>query len=137
MAAAMLPLFCVSFHWKKCKILGLFKELGKNSIPVGYETIVTMCPLDFEEFLWANGIGQEAIEAVRNCYLEEKPVPEGIHYAFKQLFYRYIIVGGLPAAVNCFFETNHIGEVAKVYDSILDEYRMTSHLNKSSIVTVA
>ena len=99
------------------------KELGKNSIPVGYETIVTMCPLDFEEFLWANGIGQEAIEAVRNCYQEEKPVPEGIHYAFKQLFYRYIIVGGLPAAVNCFFETNHIGEVAKVYDSILDEYK--------------
>ena len=97
--------------------------LGKNSIPVGYETIVTMCPLDFEEFLWANGISQDAIEAVRRCYQEEKPVPEGIHYAFKQLFYRYIIVGGLPAAVNCFFETNHIGEVAKVYDSIIDEYK--------------
>ena len=99
------------------------EHLGKNSIPVGYETIVTMCPLDFEEFLWANGISQEAIVAVRKCYQEEKPVPEGIHYAFKQLFYRYIIVGGLPAAVNCFFETNHIGEVAKVYDSIIDEYK--------------
>lgn len=99
------------------------KQLGKNSIPVGHETIIPMCPLDFEEFLWANGISQEAIEAVRKCYLEERPVPEGVHYAFKQLFYRYIIVGGLPAAVNTFLETNHLGEVAKVYESIIDEYK--------------
>ena len=98
-------------------------SLGKSSIPVGYETIVTMYPLDFEEFLWANGISQKAIEAVRKCYLEEKPVPEGVHYAFKQLLFRYIVVGGLPAAVNCFFETNHMGEVAKVYGTILDEYK--------------
>ena len=48
--------------------------LGKSSIPVGYETIVTMYPLDFEEFLWANGISQKAIDAVRKCYLEEKDI---------------------------------------------------------------
>ena len=99
------------------------EKLGKNSIPVGYETIISMCPLDFEEFLWANGIRQEAIEAVRRCFKEEKPVPEGIHHAFKQLFYRYIVVGGLPAAINTFLTTNHMGEVAKMYESIIDEYK--------------
>ena len=103
-------------------VKGYGDKLGKNSIPVGYETIISMCPLDFEEFLWANGIRQEAIDAVRECFREEKPVPEGVHYAFKQLFYRYIVVGGLPAAVNTFLETNHMGEVAEMYKSIIDEY---------------
>jgi len=98
------------------------KQLGKNSIPVGYETIISMCPLDFEEFLWANGIRQEAIEAIRRCFADERPVPDGVHHAFKQLFYRYAVVGGLPAAVNIFLATNHMGEVAKVYESIIDEY---------------
>ena len=98
------------------------KKLGKNSVPVGYETIISMCPLDFEEFLWANGIRAESIDAVRKCFERETPVPEGVHYAFKQLFYRYIVVGGLPAAVNKFLETNHMGEVAEVYKSIIDEY---------------
>lgn len=94
----------------------------RTSIPVGYETIISMCPLDFEEFLWANGIRQEAIDAVRKCFEQETPVPEGVHYAFKQLFCRYIVVGGLPAAVNKYLETNHMGEVAEVYKSVIDEY---------------
>lgn len=96
--------------------------LGKNSIPVGYETIISMYPLDFEEFLWANGLRQESIDAVKKCFEQEKPVPDGVHHAFKQLFYRYIVVGGLPAAVNKYRETNHMGEVAQVYKSIIDEY---------------
>jgi len=98
------------------------KKLGNNSVPVGYETIISMCPLDFEEFLWANGIRAEAIDAVRKCFESETPVPEGVHYAFKQLLNRYIDVGGLPAAVNIFLENNHMGEVAEVYKSIIDEY---------------
>ncbi|MBP3202836.1 MAG: ATP-binding protein [Bacteroidales bacterium] len=98
------------------------KKRGKNSVPVGYETIISMCPLDFEEFLWANGIRPEAIDAVRKCFQREVPVPEGVHYAFQQLFYRYIAVGGLPAAINTFLETNHMGEVAAVLKSIIDEY---------------
>lgn len=93
------------------------RKLGKNSVPVGYETIISMCPLDFEEFLWANGISEEAIDAVHRCFLQEKPIPEGVHHAFKQLFYRYVVVGGLPAAVNRFLETNHMGQVAEVYES--------------------
>lgn len=97
--------------------------LGKNSIPVGSETIIRMFPLDFEEFLWANGIGKEVIEALRRCHQTETPVPEGIHVAMKSLLYRYIAVGGLPSAVNKLLETNNMGEVDKLLKSIIIEYK--------------
>ena len=96
--------------------------LGKNSVPVGYETIMTMYTLDFEEFLWANGIKEGTVEGVRRCFLNEEPVPEGVHYAFRELFLRYVAVGGLPAAVSAYLTANSMGEVARVYSSIIDEY---------------
>lgn len=98
------------------------KKLGKNSIPVGYEQIIDMYPLDFEEFLWANGIHYNVIDKLRECLKKEEPVPEGIHHTFMQLLYRYIVVGGLPAVVNKFIETKHIGQVAEVFKSIISEY---------------
>lgn len=97
-------------------------ELGKNSIPVGYETIVEMYPLDFEEFLWANGIRAEVIDLLRTCLKEERPIPEGIHQTLMQLLYRYVAVGGLPEVVNKFLETKHFGQVSKVFQSIISEY---------------
>ena len=50
-----------------------------KSVPVGYETTLEMRPMDFEEFLWANGISRELIETLRTCLAQEKPVPEAIH----------------------------------------------------------
>ena len=68
------------------------KEPGINSVPVGSEDIIEMYPLDFEEFLWANGLSEEVIEALRKCYHEERPVPSGIHIAMKQfLAYKSIL----------------------------------------------
>ena len=98
------------------------RQLGKNSVPVGYETIIEMYPLDFEEFLWANGIRDTVIDLLRNCLKEEKPVPEGIHQSLMQLLHRYIVVGGLPAVVNTFIATKHFGQVATVAQSIIAEY---------------
>lgn len=99
------------------------KEPGINSIPVGSEYIVDMHPLDFEEFLWANGLSTDVIGILANCYAEEKPVPAGIHLAMRNLLNLYIAVGGLPDAVNAFLTTNNMNEVSKVYQSILKEYR--------------
>lgn len=96
---------------------------GSNSIPVGYEEIVEMYPLDFEEFLWANNVSEEIIDALRRCLAEEKPVPEGIHVAMKTLLYRYVAVGGLPAAVNALMDTGDMNAVNMVWKSILKEYR--------------
>lgn len=97
-------------------------SLGKNSVPVGYETIVEMYPLDFEEFLWANGIRPEVIDLLRTSLKEERPIPEGIHQTMMQLLYRYVAVGGLPEVVNKFLETKHFGQVSKVFQSIISEY---------------
>lgn len=82
-----------------------------------------MYPLDFEEFLWANNVSEEIIDALRRCLAEEKPVPEGIHVAMKTLLYRYVAVGGLPAAVNALMDTGDMNAVNMVWKSILKEYR--------------
>ena len=99
------------------------KEPGINSVPVGSEEIVEMYPLDFEEFLWANGMNTEVIEALKKFYHEETPVPAGIHVAMRNLLNLYVAVGGLPDAVNAFLSTNNMNEVSKAYKSILKEYR--------------
>ncbi len=98
-------------------------RLGKNSIPVGSEHIVQMYPLDFEEFLWANGISEEVIAFLKNCLENEKPVPMGMHVAMKDLLNRYVAVGGLPAAVNKLIETGNMSKVDAVLRRILKEYK--------------
>lgn len=99
------------------------KELGINSVPVGNEYIIEMYPLDFEEFLWANGLNQDVIEALRKFYTEETPVPEGIHVALKNYLNLYVAIGGLPAPINAFLATNNMNAVSEEYKDILKEYR--------------
>lgn len=97
-------------------------EEGQDSVPVGYETVIDMYPLDFEEFLWANGISDMVIDSVKSCFENESAVPDGIHKAMMELLYRYVIVGGLPEVVNCFLETKNIELIYKVQRNLIVEY---------------
>ena len=99
------------------------KNKGEDSVPVGYETLVEMYPLDFEEFLWANGIETNVIETVRACFENETVVPEGIHKAMMELLYRYIIVGGLPEVVNCYLDTKNVELIYEKQRTIIAEYK--------------
>ena len=99
------------------------KNKGEDSVPVGYETLVEMYPLDFEEFLWANGIGTNVIETVRTCFKNETVVPEGIHKAMMELLYRYIIVGGLPEVVNCYLDTKNVELIYDKQRTLIAEYK--------------
>ena len=99
------------------------KDPGINSVPVGSEDIIEMYPLDFEEFLWANGLNQNVIDALRKFYTEETPVPEGIHVALKRYLNLYVAIGGLPAPINAFLATNNMNAVSEEYKGILKEYR--------------
>ncbi len=99
------------------------QEEAETSIPVGYEEIVNMYPMDFEEWLWANGIQQMHIDYLKKCFDAEEPVSEAIHQRMHQLLLQYIIVGGMPKAVTTFLDTKHIGEVAKVQRSIIEDYK--------------
>ena len=104
-------------------LLGV-KEYGHSraSIPVGYETIVNMYPLDFEEFLWANGIPTAAIDKLRECMENVTPVPEAIHSRMRQLLLHYTIVGGMPEVVQSFVSTKNMQTVLEIQRNIIDQY---------------
>ena len=97
---------------------------GKSprSIPVGYETVMDMYPLDLEEFLWANGIKDEIIELLGSCLETETPVPEALHERMKQLLLQYTVIGGMPDAVQTFIDTGLMSDVLKVQRDILRSY---------------
>lgn len=95
---------------------------GQDSVPVGYETVVEMFPLDFEEFLWANGVSDKVVDSLKTYFRNEEPVPAGIHKAMMELLYRYVIVGGLPEVVNCFLETRNIELIYKLQRNLIAGY---------------
>ena len=94
-----------------------------TSVPMGSVAIETMYQLDFEEFLWANGAGQEAIEGMRDLFEKRQPLPEGMHRYILQQFQYYILVGGLPDAVNHFVESHNMREVRDIHRDIHELYR--------------
>lgn len=104
-------------------LLGV-KGYGKEpkSIPVGSETVIDMYPLDFEEFLWANSIAEPVIEVLKKCLVEEKPVPEALHNKMKQLLLQYVVVGGMPDAVQNFIDTKQMDEVLRIQRDIVRSY---------------
>ena len=93
------------------------------SVPVGFETIVDMYPMDFEEWLWANDIQPEAIHLLQQCLQNESIVPDAIHYRMWQLFLQYVVVGGMPEAVKVFFETHDMNQVKDIQQGIVEEYK--------------
>ncbi|MCR5697362.1 MAG: AAA family ATPase [Marinilabiliaceae bacterium] len=99
------------------------EEEENASIPVGYEKVITMYPMDFEEWLWANGIEQQHIEYLRQCLIDETQVNEAVHQRMRQLLLRYVVVGGMPEAVSTFFNTNNMNEVYEVQQNIIEAYK--------------
>lgn len=93
-----------------------------SSIPVGYEEQVEMYSLDFEEFLWAMGYDAEKITVLREYFDRKEKVPNAVHDKMMSLLREYITVGGMPAVVNRFVETQHFGEVQAIQQMILDSY---------------
>ena len=104
-------------------LLGV-KGYGKEpkSIPVGSETVIDMYPLDFEEFLWANGVGLPIIEILKKSLETETPVPEALHNRMKQLLLQYTVVGGMPDAVQTFVDTKQMDDVLRIQRDIVRSY---------------
>lgn len=93
-----------------------------KSIPVGFETVLDMYPLDFEEFLWANGISDDVIRYIKTCLIEEKPVPDALHNRFRELLLQYTVVGGMPDVVNEFIQTKQMDKVLSLQRDIIRSY---------------
>ncbi len=92
------------------------------SIPIGSIDVIHMYPLDFEEFLLANGFNDSAINYLRNKFEKLESLDENIHNRVLDLFKKYLLIGGLPDAVNSFIAKKNIFEVRKIQSDIYEYY---------------
>lgn len=94
-----------------------------RSVPVGTMDEVKMYPLDFEEFVLANGESPALIEEARKAWRERRPLAKIYHDRLKKLFRFYLVIGGMPAVVQKFLDTKDIRKVVNEQKKILVEYR--------------
>lgn len=92
-------------------------------IPMGSIEEVKMYPLDFEEFLWANGVGKDAIEYLRECFEKKALVDEPIHKTMLSLFKDYLIAGGLPDAVTEYVVNRNVAKTRAVQNETFAYYK--------------
>ncbi len=98
----------------------LNKTLSK---PGGRIAIEHMYPLDFEEFLWANNVGEETLSHLRTQFANRESLSEPLHNRMMELFRTFLLVGGLPDAVNAYLETKNIQRVRKIHSEIFELYK--------------
>lgn len=97
--------------------------LGQTtSIPVGSIRIMDMFPLDFEEFMLANSVGKPFIDEMRRKYIDGESLDDYAHNKIIDLWRKYLVVGGMPDAVNAFLETSNFTEVRSIQNDIIRLY---------------
>ena len=103
-------------------LLGInYKQV--SSYPVGYERKIQMYPLDFEEFLWARNKHFDFIKEMRKSFDEITPLSDFLHTKLMELYREYLIVGGMPAAVETFLKHDDFSKTLEIQKYILDSYR--------------
>lgn len=94
-----------------------------RSVPVGFLDSFTMYPMDFEEYCWAQNVPNQVLDEVANAFKDCRPVNQAVHQRMTDLFHEYLIVGGMPAAVNAFITTHNVQQLRMQQQSIIDQYR--------------
>ncbi len=94
------------------------------SVPIGSVAIEQMYPLDFEEFLWATGVGKEWIGNIRTRFLSLQSLDENTHGILLKRFQYYLLVGGLPEAVNNYLADRNMVRVRQTHRDIHNLYRI-------------
>ena len=102
-------------------LLGLAINRGSFSFPVGKVQMMTMYPLTFEEFLLATG-NDNLIDKIRESYASFSPMPDVYHDLAIELYRKYLVIGGYPAAVKTYLETASFDSVRAVQSNISDAY---------------
>ncbi len=102
-------------------LLGVAINRNQYSFPVGKVETIELFPMDFEEFLWA--MGKEFMASkIRECFETMIPVPEGLHQEAMEYFRQFLIIGGMPAAINAYMDTGKLLDVTLVQNEIVDNY---------------
>ena len=103
-------------------LLGInYKDV--SSYPVGFERQIEMFPMDFEEFLWARGVSELAVETVREMYLDQMPVTGFVHEQMMKYYREYLIVGGMPEVVSTFINNPDFAATLTTQRKIIQSYR--------------
>ena len=101
--------------------LGL-DSFDPRSLPVGFLQVISMYPLDFEEFCWAEGITRSTFDLIRACFQQRDEVPGYLHDLLMDTYYKYLLVGGLPRAVQEFEDTKSLPNVRTAQRQVHDLY---------------
>ncbi len=102
-------------------LLGIgYREV--SSFPVGYVERLDMHSLDFKEFLWARKVSSQTIDMLYDYYKNREAVPEAMHNRMMEFFREYIVIGGMPNAVQTFVNTNNFAGVLKIQRDIIADY---------------
>lgn len=96
---------------------------GTRSVPVGYLHILEMFPLDLEEFARAIGINENVLDNIKQCYEKCEPVDSFVHGRMLSLVQLYLIIGGMPAAVQSYIDTNNMRKVSEIQNDIIRLYK--------------
>ena len=97
---------------------------GLKSAPVGYLKTIKMYPLSFKEFLQLFNIQDEVFDILKNAYINHKEVDSYIHERMMNLFNLYMIIGGMPAAVDAYLKTNNIDDIIDIHNNIVEQYKV-------------
>lgn len=95
-----------------------------RSLPVGYLKIVHMFPCDFEEFCIANGVSNQILDLLKKSFVNKTSVDYDIHNQMLKLFNLYLIIGGLPQAIQVYLDSNNLQKVFQVHNIIDESYRV-------------
>ena len=95
-----------------------------KSAPVGYLQTLNMYPLDFEEFLQIFNVGEPVLDRLRDAFSTKTPVDEVIHGKIMEMFNLYLIIGGMPAAVEKYRATGSIDDVMDEHRAIIEQYKL-------------
>ncbi len=115
-------------------LLGLeLKDI--RSIPVGYLSVIEMHPLSIEEFFLANGLNESLVATAKTCYDNSSPVEPYLHDKLMSLFRLYLVVGGMPHAVQVYLDTFDLNRVLAVQKDILGRYRedVAKHVGEGNL----
>lgn len=94
-----------------------------RSVPVGYLTELQMYPMDFREFCWSQHVGDDVFDMLSDCFTEHRAVDDFIHQRLMELHAKYMVIGGMPAAVDSFTTNGSVADVRTIQENIKKAYR--------------
>lgn len=100
-----------------------YRRKYKIDIPTGYEKIIQMTSLDFEEFLWANGLTEDNLATLKEYVNEKKELPKALADYYKEMIKRYVVIGGMPESVKVFLDSNNYIKSREYLIGLIKDYR--------------